>query len=296
MPLSVFTSETASAPALSAAAAHRARIDGVGRELHDQRLVGQRPQALHRGGGLGRVGAHDQAGLHVGARHVQLDQRHLVALADAATSTASSSRSKPITDTTSGTGSSASRAGRGQEALQALVRQADRVDHPGGGLPQPRRRVALAGLDGDRLRDEAVEGEALQQGVAECAPGRDRVEGARPIEDRAAQLHAAEAPGSMPRRERGRLQRAASNTGPSTHRRTKPLAVGTTQPKQAPKPQAMPDSIASWAGTSKLGAQRPHPLEHRRGPAGVDRRVGSPVQRSRSGSVTSPGAPPTRRR
>ena len=27
--------------------------------------------------------------------------------------------------------------------------------------------------------------------------------------------------------------------------------VGTTQPKQAPNPQAMPDSSASWAGTPR---------------------------------------------
>src|SRR5271154_2228117 len=36
-------------------------------------------------------------------------------------------------------------------ALEALVRQPDRVDEPGGGLPQPWRRVAGARLQGDRL-------------------------------------------------------------------------------------------------------------------------------------------------
>ena len=135
--------------------------------------------ALDRAGGLGRVGAHDQAGLDVRAGDVQLDQRNLVALGHPLTSVASSSRLKPITETTSGTGSSASW-GRSldEEALEALVGQPDRVDQPAGGLPQPRRRIALARRDVIVLRHEGVEGEALEQRVAEGAAGGDRVEGA----------------------------------------------------------------------------------------------------------------------
>ncbi len=48
---------------------------------------------------------------------------------------------------------------RVEVAAQALVRQADRVDQPAGGLIEPRRRVAVARLERDRLRDEGRERE-----------------------------------------------------------------------------------------------------------------------------------------
>ena len=48
MPLRVLTSETASAPASSAARATRGGLGRVGRELHDQRLVGERPHRAPR--------------------------------------------------------------------------------------------------------------------------------------------------------------------------------------------------------------------------------------------------------
>ena len=86
----------------------------------------------------------------------------------------------------------------GEEAREALVRQADRVQHPGGGLPDPPRRVAGARLGGDRLRDEGGEGEIGQQGVAEDAAGGDRVVGARGVQHRVGELDPAEVdrPGS----------------------------------------------------------------------------------------------------
>ena len=51
----------------------------------------------------------------------------------------------------------------------------------------------------------------------------------------------------------GLEQRRVEHRGPSRQRgRIRPMAgVGTTQPKQAPKPHAIPDSSASWAGTSR---------------------------------------------
>ena len=64
----------------------------------------------------------------------------------------------------------------GQEALEPLVGQPDRVDHAGAQLPQPGRRVALARGERDRLGDERGEREALEQRLAERAPGGDRVE------------------------------------------------------------------------------------------------------------------------
>ena len=45
----------------------------------------------------------------------------------------------------------------GEEALQALVGQADGVDQPGRGLPQPRRGVAAPRGERDRLGDEGRE-------------------------------------------------------------------------------------------------------------------------------------------
>ena len=87
--------------------------------------VGERAHALHRAGRLARIRAHHEPALHVRARHVQLHHRHLGRSPTRATSAASSSRLNPITETTSGTGSSAElRQVVLQEALQALVRAA----------------------------------------------------------------------------------------------------------------------------------------------------------------------------
>ena len=60
----------------------------------------------------------------------------------------------------------------GEESLEALVRQADRVDHPGGRLPDPRRRVAGARLGRDRLRDEGREGEVARAARRRRRAGR----------------------------------------------------------------------------------------------------------------------------
>ena len=79
-----------------------------------------------------------------------------------------------------------------EESLEALVREPDRVDHPGRRLPEPRRRVSGARLRRDRLRDEGREREALEQRVAEGAPGGDRVEGARAVDDRVRESDPAE--------------------------------------------------------------------------------------------------------
>ena len=116
----------------------------------------------------------------------------------------------------------------GEEPLEPLVRQPDRVDHPRRRLPDPLRLVADPRLGRDRLRDEGGEGELLEQRVAVHPPGGDRVEGPRGVDDGCSS--------SMPQKLRRRARSAArashpalgarlsrpphaSRTGPSTQRR-----------------------------------------------------------------------------
>ena len=223
---SVLISETASAPPSSAATRDRGRVGDVRRQLHDQRLRGQRPQ---RARAAPRVSAGCSPTI---SPDWTLGQETLSSIA--ATSVAAADRldqprelargSSPITETISGTGSSAS-CGRSsaEEALEALVRQPDRVDHPGRRLPEPRRRVAGARLRRDRLRDEGRERELVEQRVAEGPPRRDRVEGAGAVDDRVARARC--------RRDRSQVHQwpdpgtsavaisSPRTTGPSTQRR-----------------------------------------------------------------------------
>ena len=172
-------------------------------------------------------------GLDVRAGDVELERGDLVALADGRRRASRPPRGvEPITLTISGTGSSAS-CGRSccEEAVEALVRQADRVDQPGRQLPQPRRRVALARRERDGLGDEGGEREVLEQRVAERAPGGDRVERARAVDDRVRERDPAEvdAHATAPRRGRRRRAPGRRRTAARSRRRS-----GTTQPKQAP--------------------------------------------------------------
>ena len=65
-------------------------------------------------------------------------------------------------------------------------------------------------------------------------------------EAQAAEVHRGQCAGTS-------ASRAPSSTGPSTHRRRyPPVRSATTQPKQAPKPHAMPDSSASWQATPSV--------------------------------------------
>ena len=74
---SVLISETASAPPAWAAAATVRRRRHVRRELHDQRLGGQRPHSLEELLCLVGLLADDQTRLHVRTRDVQLQPGHL---------------------------------------------------------------------------------------------------------------------------------------------------------------------------------------------------------------------------
>ena len=83
-------------------------------------------------------------------------------------------------------------------ALEALVREPDRVDQPAGDLPQPRGRIALPRREGHGLRDERGEREPLEQLVAERAVRGDRVERPRPVDDRVRRARARRSGSSMP--------------------------------------------------------------------------------------------------
>ena len=102
----------------------------------------------------------------------------------------------------------------GEEALEPLVRQPDRVDHPGRRLPDPLRLVAGPRLRRDRLRDEGGEGEVLQQRVAVDAARGDRVEGPGGVDHRVRELDPAEL-----RHAATSAIRSPRTTGPSTQRR-----------------------------------------------------------------------------
>ena len=97
-------------PAPLGAERDRGRVGGVGRQLHDQRLRAQRPQHLHQRLRLARLLADDQPRVDVGAGDVELDGGDLLAprhRLDQARELGSPPVA--ITETISGTGSSASR-------------------------------------------------------------------------------------------------------------------------------------------------------------------------------------------
>ena len=67
-------------PALLGGDRDRGGLGDVGRQLHDQRLRGQRPQRRQQRLGLGRLLADDQAGVDVRAGDVELDRGDLLPL------------------------------------------------------------------------------------------------------------------------------------------------------------------------------------------------------------------------
>ncbi len=225
----------------------------VGRELHDQRRVGEWPNRLEQGEGLIRALADDQPRLDVRTRHVEFDCGDLGPLADP--------RDEPREAIVRGRHHRYDERGRQfrepwqivrEKAVEPLVRQPDRVDEAGGSLVEARRRVAGARLGGDGLRDECREGEALVEPVAKGPARRDRVEGPAPVDDRVLEAQARDLePGQCPDpATRAVATSSARTTGPSTQRRMNPPAArGTAQPKHAPNPHAIGASIASSAAT-----------------------------------------------
>ncbi len=241
---------------------HRRGLGGGRAQLDDEGKVGEGTHVLDRPGRLARVGAHLEAGLHVRAGEVELDERYLGPRAHLGDELAELGAVEAHhRDDERHREPCENRQVLGQEAREALVRKSDRVEQAGRGLPETRRGVARAGSEGEGFRDERVKGKPLDELVAEGTPGGDRVEGAGAVEDRPGQADAAEVDGrkaggqaavlggtlrrpaegwARPRRQctapskSAVSSRAASSTGPSRHRRTKPSRVGTAQPKQAP--------------------------------------------------------------
>ena len=189
----VLISETASAPPSSAATATAAgsATFGVSFTISGLPVSGRRAPS-EPAVSVGLL-ADDQPRVHVRAGDVELDRGDLVAAATALDQPARTPRrSSPSPRRSAARGARRAAAGRVEEAVEALVREPDRVDHPGRGLPEPRRRVAGSRLGGDRLRDEGGEREALEQRVAEGASGGDRIEGAGAVDDRVRERDPAE--------------------------------------------------------------------------------------------------------
>ena len=233
----------------------RRRVGRVGVSLAISGLSRQRAHALDGARGLGRVGAHDQAGLDVRAGEVELDQRDLVARRRPPRPARPARRGRsPSPTTNSGTGSSAS-CGRSsaRKPLEALVRQADRVDQPGRRLPQPRRRVALARRERDRLRDEASNGK--------CSSS------ASPKARRAAIASKVPEPLRIGPRER-RRRRGRSRRCPGTARQL-------ARPRRAPgrrRRRARSRRASARRSRSRRRSRRPSPTRARAGPARRARR------------------------
>ncbi len=203
---------------------HRCRLGDVWSELDDQRLRCPRAQILDERQRLLRLLPDDQPGLDVRAGDVQLQGRDLAPARDPL----DQARELHVARAHHGDNQrhrklSQERQVLVEEPVEPLVGQADRVDHPGGCLEDPRRRVPDPGLRGDRLRNEGRERKLVQELLAEDATRGDRVEGPGAVQHRVleaqpaeldAQVHQCPDPGT-----RAVSIRAASTTGPSTQSR-----------------------------------------------------------------------------
>ena len=141
---SVLISETASAPPSSAAAATLAGSATFGVSFTISGFGGQGRTASSSASVSSRLLADDQARLHVRTRDVQLQRRDLVRDPQRPRRAAGTLRGSSPSPRRSA-GPAARRApGRScsEEALESLVREADRVDHPRRRLEDPRRGVA----------------------------------------------------------------------------------------------------------------------------------------------------------
>ena len=188
MPFSVLMSDTASAPEPSAAAATACGSDAFGVSLTISGFsVSGRVRSTARAVSAGSAPITSPVSTlgHDTFNSIIATSSHSPTRS---TSFTSSSWLKPMTETTSGTGNSAS-SGRSEARKPSrplfgrpieLISPAGVSQRRGGGFPCLRR-------ERDRLRHERVEREPLEQLVAERAPGGDRVEGARPVQDRPAQ-------------------------------------------------------------------------------------------------------------
>ena len=205
---------------------------------------------------------------------------------NAATSAPTSAWLEPMTLTISGTGSSAS-AGRSSARKRSspllgspieLIMPAPSSHRRGGGLPCARR-------ERDRLGDERGEREAREQRVAEHAPGGDRVERARGVDDRVRELEA-EAPHQATSARSAAGEHGAVDAQPhvAAARRHDAAEAGAEAAGHAGLERELGRDVV-------LGAQRPHRLEHRRRAAGVDRRTRVAAQLRRQQLGHQPAVP-----
>ena len=233
---SVLISDSASAPPSCAARATGADVRDVGRQLHDQRLGGQRADPRHERRHLRRLGAHHAARLDVRAGHVQLERGDLAALGDplAPGSRTRRARTRPRSRSAAPAGSPAP-AGRapGSPARPLfgrpieLIRPAGVSHRRGGGLP-PR------GRERDRLRDEGREGEALAQtsspkvrsaAIASNVPEPFRTGCSSSTPARSTRRSTAGGAVTPGVQCQSSSRSAARTTGPSTHSRRNPVRV-----------------------------------------------------------------------
>ena len=185
MPRSVFTSDTASAPpsAAALAIATMSVTFGVSLAMSGMRAgVAAAADDAPRDVGVG--GEVDPAG-DVRARQVQFQpgQPTAAGRSSSAISTNSSSVLPAMLPMTAVGRDAEVRQVVVEEVVDAVVIEADGVEHAGWGLDRPRRRVADSRLGGDGLRDDAAEAGEVDE--AGHFPGV--AEGARGDEDRVAQ-------------------------------------------------------------------------------------------------------------
>ena len=187
-------------------------------ELGQHGHVGLGAAALDKRPRLAGVGAdRDATRLDVRAGHVQLDRGDRGVAADAGDG-GRVLRRRPAADARDHGDAELAETGQvvGAERVEAGIREPDRVHHSRGRLGDPHRRVALARVQGDRLRHERPQAERS---------GRERVERARAVHERVWERDAAE------RRRAGQARtRAASTTGPSMQSRFQVPSMRTAQP------------------------------------------------------------------
>ena len=136
------------------------------------------------------------------------------------------------------------------------------------------------------LETKAANGKSLEQRVAERAPGRDRVERPRGVDDRVRRARSRRSCMHATVLERSaRLEHRAVDAQPdvAVARRHDAAEAGAEAARH-------PGLERELGGDVVLGAQRPHRLEHRRRPAGVAPLPPASAPRA-SSSVTSPWWP-----
>ena len=227
MARNVLTSETASAPASSAARANEATSVTFGVSFG---MTGRRRHLAHRADDGVRAGQaaaeRDPAFLDVGAGDVELERRDALGVAE-------DPRQLDVlvdrraADVDEDDGAPVAQLGQllAHEAVDADALEADGVEHAGRRLDDARRRMALAlgeeqALDRDAAERREIDDVAVLDAVAEAAAGGDervrqaeRADGDREVHGgRGVRGQCANASQTM---------RPASKTGPSRHERTK---------------------------------------------------------------------------